>query len=307
MQPSDLAAIRAASDRAFAWLHDFAWPLWLAHGIDRQRGGFHEHLTLDTLSCNADFRRLRVVTRQIYVFSEAVRAGLTEAREAVDLGIHFLRRYAHRSDGGYAWRFAVDGTVIDDRRDLYDHAFVLLALASAARVMQDDQLKFDVFALDDYLQLNFRHPHGGYVESLPASWPRRQNPHMHLLEAYLAAAEVFDDTRFMNRADELVDLFLTKFFQPTGALGEFFDDQLNVQLEEGRFVVEPGHHAEWVWLLHWHQSFAGKAGHCFAPRVAEAGAALARFMDSYGSGAGGLMDEVWSDGAPRTASCRLWP
>src|SRR6266478_578854 len=26
------------------WLTDHAWPLWLEHGVDWQRGAFHEHL-----------------------------------------------------------------------------------------------------------------------------------------------------------------------------------------------------------------------------------------------------------------------
>jgi mannose-6-phosphate isomerase len=307
-------AVRQASARARRWLRDCAWPLWLAHGIDWERRGFHEHLTLDGLHCRAEFRRLRVVTRQIYVFSEAARAGMPGALAAVELGVDFLRRHARQADGGYAWRFTLDGAVLDNRRDLYDHAFVLLALASAWRVLPEPAIRAEALALDDYLQRHFRHQAGGYVECLPAALPRRQNPHMHLLEANLAAAEAFGDARFLARASELVGLFLERLFQPReGALPEYFDDALAVQLHDGRFLVEPGHHAEWVWLLHWFATSQAASG-CApagdaAQRLARAAGQLAGFMDRHGvhPRSGALVDEVWSDGAPQGRDARLWP
>src|ERR1700722_6163478 len=68
-----------------------AWPLWLAHGIDWKRRGFHEHLDLASLRCHAEFRRLRVAARQTYVFSKAASCGVPDAREAVLLGLDFLQ------------------------------------------------------------------------------------------------------------------------------------------------------------------------------------------------------------------------
>ena len=44
---------------------------------------------------------------------------------------------------------------------------------------------------------------------------------------------------------ELVRLFLGRLFQwPEGALPEYFTEDLAPMREQGRFVVEPGHHAE---------------------------------------------------------------
>ena len=254
-----------------AWLQDVAWPFWLAHGIDRDGDGrpvgFHEHLTLDGLDCTAEFRRLRVVTRQTYVFSEAAAVGVTGAAEAVEFGLDYLRRHAFDPDGGYHWRFDLAGRVIDARHDLYDHAFVLLALASAMRVLPSAVLREEARALDAYLHDIFVHPEGGYIESLPPSLPRRHNPHMHLLEACLAASEAFGDEPYLDRADKLVDLFMTRMFQhDEGALPEYFDDALVPHREAGRFVVEPGHHSEWVWLLDWHARRRAEAGRSPSPR-----------------------------------------
>jgi mannose/cellobiose epimerase-like protein (N-acyl-D-glucosamine 2-epimerase family) len=308
------AALRAASDRAMAWLLETAWPFWLARGIDRDNQGraigFHEHLSLDDHGCEATFRRLRVVTRQTFVFSEATAAGLPGAAEAVALGLDYLRRHAFDGGGGYHWRFDLNGCVIDPRRDLYDHAFVLLALASAMRVLPSPVLRAEAIALDGYLHDVFPHPEGGYGESLPPSLPRRQNPHMHLLEACLAASEVFGDDPFLERADGLVTLFLTRMLQAAeGALPEYFDEALAPHRESGRFVVEPGHHSEWVWLLDWHRRRRVEAGRPPLPASAEAMHRLMRFTDRHGvhPETGALVDELWSDGALRAGGQRLWP
>jgi mannose-6-phosphate isomerase len=315
MAPTGCSAeLVEAASRAMTWLQTVAWPFWLARGIDRDGAGralgFHEHLTLDRHDCTAEFRRLRVVTRQIYVFSEAALAGLPGAEQAVALGLAYLRRHAFDPDGGYRWRFDLAGRVVDARRDLYDHAFVLLALASAMRVVPSPVLREEARALDVYLASVFRHPEGGYGESLPPSLPRRQNPHMHLLEACLAASEAFGDDPFLDRADALVDLFLTRMFQAAeGALPEFFDDALVPLRESGRFVVEPGHHGEWIWLLDWHARRRAAAGRPAMPGVMPAIRRLMRFVDRYGihPETGAVIDEVWSDGTPRALGQRLWP
>ena len=308
------AEVLAASSRALQWLQEVAWPFWLARGIDRDANGhatgFHEHLTLDRQDCMAAFRRLRVVTRQTYVFSEAAAAGLPGAEEAVALGLDYLRHRAFDPDGGYHWRFDLAGCSIDARRDLYDHAFVLLALASAMRILPSAILRAEALALDAYLQDVFSHPAGGYGESLPPSLPRRQNPHMHLLEACLAASEVFGDDPFLDRADSLAELFLTRMFQPAeGALPEYFDEALVPHRDGGLFVVEPGHHCEWVWLLDWHGRRRAAAGRPAMPGATAAILHLTRFVDRHGihRETGALIDELWSDGRPRAMGQRLWP
>lgn len=286
----------------WSWLTRRAWPLWLAHGVDWQAGAFHESLDLNSLRCPATFRRLRVVTRQIFSFSLAHQHGLPRAAEAVELGLAFLRRRAAHPDGGYAWRFALDGRVLDDRRDLYDHAFVLLALSAAAAVVPAAVLRQQALALDAFIEHRLTHAEGGYLESLPPALPRRQNPHMHLLEARLAAAEAFGEESFLAGATRLVALFRRRFIQPpSGTLAEFYSDDL-VPLAEPH-PVEPGHHCEWIWLLDWHARLAGRHA---APREA---AALQAFVDAHGRDpeTRALRDQVSSDGTPLAGGARLWP
>lgn len=288
----------------YDWLKNRSWPLWLDYGVDWQAGAFHESLTLQNYQVPSDFRRLRVLARQIYVFSQAHQHGLKRADEAVEIGLAYLRQHALQSDGGYAWRFSLGGDVIDNRRDLYDHAFVLLALSAAAGIGASDSLRVQALQLDAFINTHLRHDQAGYLEQLPPALPRRQNPHMHLLEAYLAAAAQFKEPVFLDRADELIKLFTTRFFCPkSSTLPEYFDDSLQVEKIEGRHAWEPGHHCEWIWLLDWYEKLKGIK--TLSPwreglwkNVVRSG-----FDPQHET----LINEVWSDATPKDPNQRLWP
>ena len=288
-----------------AWLLTRAMPLWLDHGIDRRASAFREWLAPGEYSCDATFRRLRVVTRQIVVFSRAHIAGVPGAEEAVSLGVEFLARHAAQPNGGYAWKFDLANRPIDTTIDLYDHAFVLLALAEAAAILPTQPLRQKSLSVLAFIDNHLRHPVRGWLESIPARLPRRQNPHMHLLEAVLAAYRAFGDPVFMDRATSLVGLFLECLLDPsTGALPEWFDDNLRPQCEAAVFLTEPGHHCEWAWLLHEYGVHAGAT-----PRRHEAAKRLLQFSEAHGAHphTGDLIDLVTSTGQAHATSARLWP
>jgi mannose-6-phosphate isomerase len=298
------------------WLTDHAWPIWLEHGVDWRRGAFHEHLDSTSLQCHAPFRRLRVAARQTYVFSRAARYGVPRAEEAVVLGLDFLRGLARLPDGGFAWRFDLDNRPIDLTRDLYDHAFVLLAFTAAAEVVGADRVRGDATALVDHLARQFVHPGGGYLDSIPPppgegrEGVRRQNPHMHLFEALLAASEAFGGERFFNCASELAALFVTGFFQAKeGALPECFDEALAPVREAGRFLAEPGHHYEWIWLLNRYEAVAAAVGAPTDPDLQLAAGALFEFAERYGvdPASGLVVNGLWNDGTVSDGGFRLWP
>jgi mannose-6-phosphate isomerase len=302
--------VKSRDFNGLRWLADFAWPLWLAHGVDWRRRAFHEHLDGASLQCRASFRRLRVAARQTYVFATAARHGVPQAAEAVVLGLDFLRGPARFSDGGFAWRFDLDNRPIDGTRDLYDHAIVLLAFAAAAGVVGADDVRADALALVDHVTAYFAHPEGGYRDSIPSSGQRRQNPHMHLFEALLAATEAFGDERFFDCARDLAALFAARFFQVReGALPEYFDEALSPLKDGGRFRAEPGHHYEWIWLIDWYQTVAAAIGAPPGPNFDGAAPSLFEFAERQGISptVGAAVNGLWSDGAVADGGFRLWP
>jgi len=299
-----------AAQAGFRWLTDHAWPLWLAHGVDWQRGAFHEHLDSATLQCAATFRRLRVAARQTYVFSKAVRHGVPHAKEAVALGLDFLQGPARLPDGGFAWRFDLDNQPTDSTLDLYDHAFVLLAFSAAAEVVGADHVHADAVALVDHIAARFADPDGGYHNSIPDTQPRLQNPHMHLFEALLAASDAFGGERFFKCASDLAHLFVARLFQAReGALPGSFDEDLAPFGAPGRFLAEPGHHYEWIWLLHRYEAVAAAMGVATDPNLQLAADSLFEFAERHGvnPSSGLVVNRLWSDGAVSDGGFRLWP
>ncbi|WP_198031821.1 AGE family epimerase/isomerase [Bradyrhizobium sp. Ec3.3] len=234
-----------------------AAPFWFKNGIDWSQGGFYDALDLVTCANNADRKRLRTATRQIYAFAEASRLGFEEGKVAVEHGLEFLYTKARTTTGGYLSHFEADCQPRSKDQDTYDLAFVLFSLAHSYRLLKQEREREEALLVLEHLNTQLRHPIAGFREGLPHRGPRRQNPHMHLLEASLAWLP-FDDTgRFRRLADELVSIFELHFLNASsGMIGEYFDDSLS-RSSDVRDVVEPGHLFEWIWLLRQYQKATG--------------------------------------------------
>lgn len=294
----------SAPQRSLRWFRDHALPLWLDRGLDRKRGGFFEALDHERVENTADFKRLRVTTRQIYAFCAAVRLGVPDAREGLDHGLDFLLGPARHPEWGFANKFDLDGRITDDCRDLYDLAFALFALAHAHDVTRDPALREEAEALLRDIRNHLRHPAGGFEEAAPPRQPRRQNPHMHLLEACLAWTRQAPGSAFETEAKALLDLFSEKLFQAeTGTLPEYYTEDWSILGADGPIATEPGHHFEWAWLLH----EARQMG--LLPETHIAVGPLYYFAKRYGVDAktGVPLGEVSSQGRALNRSVRLWP
>lgn len=240
------------------WLTRQALPLWSHAGYDDAVGGFVESLTLDGQPLLDRDKRMRVQARQIYVFSHAHRLGWVppvggpSALDAARGGFEFLtRHYWHGDGGGFVFSTTRDGTPADTRIETYEQAFALFAFAWYHRASGDPEALTWATRTLAFLDEQLADPvHGGFFENLPHDLPRRQNPHMHLLEAFLALHATTADPAYLDRARAIVDLFRDKFFDTrTGTLGEFFTTDWTPAPGTAGQIVEPGHHFEWVWLL----------------------------------------------------------
>jgi len=278
---------------------DHALPLWATTGWDRQRGGFIERLAADGSPQTEIPRRVLVQARQIYCYAKAAQFGwYPRARELALEGLEYLLGKARSADGGFVHLLNADGTVADARRDSYDHAFILLALANVYQLGQDAQVRSEIDTTLRFIDQRLRSQHGGFIEGLPPSMPRRQNPQMHLFEAMIALFDATGDQVFQNRAGDFFGLFVGNLFDPrTQVLGEYFEDDWS---RINPVVVEPGHLAEWTWLLKGFERITG----CPTGRHRTA---LVSSMLRYRDASGCLVDEGDSEGHITRASRRCWP
>src|SRR5215218_1606208 len=129
---------------------DQALPLWSTEGWDPVTGGFVERLDQHGRADRLAPRRVRVQARQIYCFAKAAQLGwYPQGREIALKGLEFLLATAKAPDGrpGFVSVQAPDGAVLDPLRDTYDHAFVLLALATVYSLDRDAQVRTEIDAL----------------------------------------------------------------------------------------------------------------------------------------------------------------
>jgi mannose/cellobiose epimerase-like protein (N-acyl-D-glucosamine 2-epimerase family) len=246
----ELAELNA---RLVRWLVDAAYPLWAAHGIDAHNGGFIETLAQSGSDLAAP-RRARVQPRQIFAFANAPHFGWRgDLTGIVRRGIQFFTEHYRRADGLFRTLVAADGSALDEQALLYDQAFALLGYASAATALgsrdEFERLALGLRTLID----NFLSAGAGaraFRSSADPSGNLESNPHMHLLEACLAWAEIGNDRDWSAWANELAGLALARLLRPdSGAVGEAFSlDWQPAPGLAGR-IIEPGHQFEWAWLL----------------------------------------------------------
>lgn len=296
----------SAQIRVRDWLFHQALPLWASVGIDAE-GRFVEKLDFDSRPITGLPRRTRVQARQVYVFAEAAALGWAEGASVARRGLDALIRDHRRPTGAEwddLWVRAVDdvGVVIDPTPDLYDLAFILFALAAAHRVLKDARALPLALSTLAAIEARMADPvNGGWQEALPPVLPRRQNPHMHMLEALLAWQTVAPDPAFEAAARRVLDLFASRFYDPSAAaLGEYFTHDWAIAPGGAGQVVEPGHHMEWIWLLDQARRL-GLDGH-----ERQAQALFASAMTNGVSPQGLMVREIDRIGMVRDGGARLW-
>ncbi|HDZ8836985.1 TPA: AGE family epimerase/isomerase [Aeromonas veronii] len=298
--------VTEAAQRCHRWLVSEALPLWGAQGVDPERGLFAEGLD----SAGQPLwqpTRFRVQSRQIYVFSHATLLGWYDGRTLAERSA--LVGMGHFDDGAGHSVFSInrDGSIADASLCSYEYAFALLAECWLYRLSGDPRWQQQAESRYQAIEQLFLDPlHGGFHSSWPSGPLRSQNPHMHLFEALLVAADSFDDVIWQQRATALYRLFRQRFLEP-GLLREFFDDALLVRHADSR-LIDPGHHYEWCWLLARYRTLASSWEiQPTSTEIDEAIGILTRFAIRHGHGQTGLViDELTDDGQPYRDTSRLW-
>lgn len=250
LMPFSKSTAASLASRARRWLHEECFPFWAERGPD-PRGGFRERLSLAGAGVADEESRVRVQARQTYVFAHAAILGWEpeRAKTLVRGGVETMLVACRRPDHLFGRTMRHGGGLVDPQPELYDNAFCLMALAWAARALDEPHLLEEADRTLAAIDAQLAHAQGGYCESLPHRRPRRQNPHMHLFEASIALHQAAPGAGYLARADEILELLERRFVDRSGALREYFNENWTPAPGDEGAVIEPGHMFEWTWLL----------------------------------------------------------
>jgi len=148
---------------------------------------------------------LWITCRMTHVYALGHLLGRPDCEALVDHGVAALRgRFRDGVNGGWWAQVGPDGPVTTDKT-AYEHAFVVLAAASATAADRPGARELLDEALTVLLDHFWDEEYGMVVEQWDEAWTtldpyRGVNANMHTVEALLSAADVLDDSSLRERA-----------------------------------------------------------------------------------------------------------
>jgi mannose-6-phosphate isomerase len=284
--------------------------LCATRGWDAARNRSVERLQADLTPTPLGYRRGLVAGRQLFFFSHAYRLMRDPVYEdrARCLFADLVNHFWDKTNGGWYFSLDDDNTPHDATKDLYHHAFIMLGLAHYLAIFADKD------ALDWLCKTNelvFRHfslPGGWFAPSTTRDWASlgrnlEQNPHMHLLEAYLSSYNATRDDSFLKCSTQIMSIYTELLRTPDGSkVLEHLDENGQPSGEEGN-LMQPGHLYEWYWLVNEYADIAG------LPAYRATCTPIMAWADRWGvdPGAGGIYDMVDTGGNVVSNRKRIWP
>ncbi|WP_061963132.1 AGE family epimerase/isomerase [Demequina aurantiaca] len=196
------------------WLMSPAHHRWLeaeshrligfAEASKHPDGGFGFLRTDGTLDESRDVE-LWITCRMTHVFAIAALMGRPGAAALVDHGLDALRGRLYDVEHG-GWFAAVDAEgPTNTAKEAYGHAFVILAASSAKAAGREGASAMLRDALDAHQTHFWDEAEGMSRESFNRDWSEEEdyrgiNSNMHMVEAYLAAADVTGERDLLQRA-----------------------------------------------------------------------------------------------------------
>lgn len=174
---------------------------WWSRRIDVRHGGY---------LLSESEKQLATQSRMVWTFAHSHRKRFGDYLPAAEQGLAFLlKRFRDPRHGGFYWKTDLAGRVLDDRKILYGHLFVVYALVEYARASGNRDALVEALSLLDLLGRRAHDDrHGGWLEHFRRSWrpirwrrrgaevevPGRKsaNTHLHAVEAL---AELCTDAR----------------------------------------------------------------------------------------------------------------
>lgn len=277
-------------------------PLWQGPGWNADMALPYEALDAQHQPLPPQRYRAMACARQLYLFSSLI-GQVPNAEERAAALFRSLQRHFHDAEHG-GWFYSVDpnGVPLDQRKDLYTHAFILFACAHYWDKVREPLVESVLNAALEVIARRFATGDGLYEASLDRDWKTLetgplQNPLMHLAEAFLATLSVREDLAVQRALVELC----------TAMQKRFIDPRHGVLMEKPLGAVdnwfEPGHQFEWYFLLESSELLRGSKVHASLERAFAFTEQLG--VDQQTSAVRAMLD-FGPEGGVRDATQRIW-
>lgn len=331
--PEEASVSTAHADRTpTTWLDLPAHTTWLEGEGDellvfgsesiREDGGFAwlDNEGAPDLSRPAE---LWITCRMTHCFALGHMMGRPDFGRFADHGIRSLTGVFRDAEHGGWYAAVADGKPVDDTKQAYAHAFVVLAAASATaagRPGAEELLHEALTVLDEKF---FDDAAGMSVDTFDRTFTecepyRGINANMHTVEALLAAADVTGERRWLDRAVGIQTRAIDEFARENNwALPEHFDVDWNPLLDYNRdqpnhpfrpYGATIGHWIEWARLvLHARAALIELDGEAPEWMLEAATALMEKSAASFGAdGQPGWVYTVDWDGTPMARERMHW-
>ena len=269
-------------------------PFWLEKMQDNENGGFYGRIDGSGV-LHPDAEKGAILNARIlWTFSAAYRVlEKEELLEAATRAKDYLVDYFIDPEyGGVYWSVDYKGEPLDTKKQFYAIAFAIYGLSEYARATGDrEALEYALDLYDCIEEHAFDDEQNGYIEActrewgkigdmrlseLDANYPKSQNTHLHIMEAYANLLRCLKEMRAQEQCDyvpaigsvlpvgisvppetmvsvegalrNIISIFIDKILNPeTNHLDLFFD----MDWTRGAGHLESyGHDIECSWLLH---------------------------------------------------------
>jgi mannobiose 2-epimerase len=269
-------------------------PFWLEKMQDNENGGFYGRIDGSGV-LHPDAEKGAILNARIlWTFSAAYRVLekeklLEAATRAKD---YLVDHFIDPEYGGVYWSVDYKGEPLDTKKQFYAIAFAIYGLSEYVRATGDrEALEYALDLYDCIEEHAFDDEQNGYIEActrewgkigdmrlseLDANYPKSQNTHLHIMEAYANLLRCLKEMRAQEQCDyvpaigsvlpvgisvppetmvsvegalrNIISIFIDKILNPeTNHLDLFFD----MDWTRGAGHLESyGHDIECSWLLH---------------------------------------------------------
>ena len=269
-------------------------PFWLNQMQDVENGGFYGRMD-GHMQLHPEAEKGAILNARIlWSFSAAYRVlgHLVYLEAAKRAYTYFVDHFIDSEYGGIYWSVDYMGKPLDTKKQFYAVGFAIYGLSEYARATGDrEALDYALLLYDCIEEHAFDRENNGYMEActrewgeiadmrlseLDANYPKSQNTHLHILEAYTNLLRCLKDLHAQESCDyvpvigsvlpigitipmetivavevslrNLIDIFTDKILNPkTHHLDLFFE----MDWTRGAGHLESyGHDIECSWLLH---------------------------------------------------------